>query len=61
MSWSQVVTFLSLPVSTMLLAISLRLVELHPKPGRREGVGDISEQKPLSRKPLPTGGTPPAD
>lgn len=30
-SWQQVATLLLLPVSTVLLAISLKLVELHPK------------------------------
>jgi uncharacterized membrane protein YqhA len=34
MSLGQIATFVLLPVSTMLLAISLRLVELHPKPER---------------------------
>lgn len=32
MSWNQIATFLLLPVSTALLALALRLVELHPKP-----------------------------
>lgn len=32
LSWQQIGTFLSLPVCTMLLAIALKLVELHPKP-----------------------------
>jgi uncharacterized membrane protein YqhA len=52
MTWSQVAAFLLLPVSTMLLAISLRLVELHPKP-RRWSDADVAEQKPLPRKPPP--------
>jgi hypothetical protein len=34
LSWLQVVTFALLAVCTALLALSLRLVELHPKPPR---------------------------
>lgn len=34
MSLPRIATFLLLPLSTMLLAIALRLVELHPKPQR---------------------------
>jgi uncharacterized membrane protein YqhA len=34
MSWEQIMTFLLLPTCTMLLALALRLVRLHPKPDR---------------------------
>jgi uncharacterized membrane protein YqhA len=34
LSWLQIATFALLPVCTALLALSLRLVELHPKPPR---------------------------
>lgn len=34
MSWEQVATMLLLPFSTFLLGLSLRLVQLHPKPKR---------------------------
>jgi uncharacterized membrane protein YqhA len=35
MSWQQIVAFALLPACTALLALSLRLVQLHPKPPRR--------------------------
>jgi uncharacterized membrane protein YqhA len=35
MSWQQIATFILLPVCTALLALALRLVQLHPKPRRR--------------------------
>lgn len=35
MSWQQMATFVLLPVCTALLALSLRLVQLHPKPRQR--------------------------
>jgi uncharacterized membrane protein YqhA len=35
MSWQQIATFVLLPVCTALLALALRLVQLHPKPRRR--------------------------
>lgn len=35
MSWQQIATFILLPVCTALLALSLRLVQLHPKPRQR--------------------------
>lgn len=46
MSWSQIGTFLLLPVSTALLALALRLVELHPKPSKPRAldIGDPAEQ-----------------
>lgn len=34
LNWTQIATILLLPVSTALLALALRLVELHPKPTR---------------------------
>ena len=50
LSWREVATFLLLPFSAMLLAISLRLVELHPKSGR-EGKLGTADEKPLPRNP----------
>lgn len=38
LSWLQVATFALLPVCTTLLALALRLVELHPKPPRSSAV-----------------------
>ena len=35
LTWPQIATFATLPLSTVLLALSLRLAELHPKPSRR--------------------------
>ena len=35
LDWDQIGTLLVLPLCTMFLGIALRLVELHPKPGRR--------------------------
>jgi uncharacterized membrane protein YqhA len=35
MSWQQIAAFVLLPTCTALLALSLRLVQLHPKPPRR--------------------------
>ena len=32
--WEEIATLLALPTSTVLLALALRLVELHPKPAR---------------------------
>ncbi len=34
LDWLEIGTFLALPLSTLLLALALRLVELHPKPPR---------------------------
>lgn len=39
LSWSQIATIIVLPVSTAFLALSLRLAELHPKPGRGQRPG----------------------
>lgn len=54
MTWSQVATILLLPISTALLALSLRLVELHPKPPiqRQEsgGATAATRSRPASRK-----------
>lgn len=46
MSWQQMATLVLLPVCTALLALALRLVQLHPKPPRREK--DV-ETQPLRR------------
>lgn len=44
MSWTQIATFLMLPVCTVLLALALKLVELHPKdPQRRLPESDQSK------------------
>jgi uncharacterized membrane protein YqhA len=48
MSWLQIATLLLLPVCTMLLALALRLVELHPKPARQE---KPARQKKTSAEP----------
>ena len=50
LSWREMATFLLLPFSAMLLAIALRLVELHPKSGQRGRPGAVDE-KPLPRNP----------
>ncbi len=50
LNWTQIATILLLPVSTALLALALRLVELHPKPTRRTIVStDTAAQR--DRKP----------
>ncbi len=49
LTWQQIGTFLSLPVCTMLLAIALKLVELHPKPTAPEDLpGEVCEEPPVS-------------
>jgi uncharacterized membrane protein YqhA len=59
MTLNAFLSFLSLPIATVLLALSLRLVELHPKPSRpvtneEKPLESPSEGKPVSsRKPLP--------
>lgn len=40
LGWAQLATLLVLPLSAMMLAVSLKLVELHPKPARRAGDED---------------------
>lgn len=52
MSWSRLATIMLLPVSTALLALALRLVELHPKPGRMPlpNSDPTAKQQPLSKK-----------
>lgn len=55
MSWLQIATFALLPVSTALLALALRLVELHPKPAKPQIMhhSDVSlepTEKPTGKK-----------
>jgi len=45
LNWSKILTLLTLPVCTVLLAIALRFVELHPKPGRPVKKVDVSLDK----------------
>ena len=66
MSLAQIATLGLLPISTMLLALSLRLVELHPKPGRvgsseagDSGDADV-DQTPKVKKKVTRQPTPPA-
>jgi hypothetical protein len=40
LTWLQIATLMTLPISTLLLAIALRLVELHPKPTRPPPASD---------------------
>lgn len=49
LTWLQLASFAMLPFSTMLLAVALRLVELHPKPARPLADGDDDEPR-LGRK-----------
>lgn len=59
LSWAQMGTIALLPFCTLMLGIALRLVQLHPKPGRRDDSrgGQTSDaytpaaQKPESRPP----------
>lgn len=57
MSWQQIATFVLLPVCTALLALSLRLVQLHPKPRRRIESNAKSLRREKTRKAVP-GPTP---
>ncbi|WP_208430900.1 YqhA family protein [Methyloceanibacter caenitepidi] len=52
MSWGRIATIMLLPVSTALLALALRLVELHPKPRRSAAPNSNSRevQKPLPKE-----------
>jgi uncharacterized membrane protein YqhA len=50
MSWLQIATFALLPVSTALLALSLRLVELHPKPAKPQASEPELPRKPAGKK-----------
>lgn len=52
MSWQQMATFVLLPVCTALLAVSLRLVQLHPKPRRRLESNPKSLRQGRTRKAL---------
>ena len=52
MSWQQIATFILLPVCTALLALSLRLVQLHPKPRRRIENNPKSLRRGRTRKAL---------
>lgn len=45
LSWNKIATLLILPVCTVLLAIALRFVELHPKPSRPVKKVDVSLDK----------------
>lgn len=46
MSWGRIATIMLLPVSTALLALALRLVELHPKPRRSAAsISDSTEKQ----------------
>jgi uncharacterized membrane protein YqhA len=42
LNWKEIITLLTLPVCTVLLAIALRVVELHPKPTRPSKKVDVS-------------------
>lgn len=50
LSWPQVATFTLLPVCTFLLALSLRLVQLHPKQPRDGVLSDDELSRPPPRK-----------
>ena len=52
LTWTQIGTLLLLPVCTALLALSLRLVQLHPKPrtGAGEGQGPRPRDKTVDRE-----------
>lgn len=54
LSWTQVATFALLPVCTALLALSLRLVELHPKPPSYDRPVDSDGHPPRGRPAPPT-------
>lgn len=45
LTWLQIATFALLPVCTALLALALRLVELHPKPRRVVAESSVSDGK----------------
>lgn len=47
LTWLEIATFLLLPLSTVMLALSLRLVELHPKPSSLDKLRS-GEDKPES-------------
>lgn len=50
LGYTQIARFLILPVSILLLAGALRLVELHPKPRRTPHPDTIAQQKAEARK-----------
>ncbi|MGE3918916.1 MAG: YqhA family protein, partial [Hyphomicrobiaceae bacterium] len=52
MTWRQIATFLVLPVSAALLGLSLRLVELHPKPHRPATIMTTKAETVDERMPL---------
>jgi uncharacterized membrane protein YqhA len=52
MTLNAFLSFLSLPIATVLLALSLRLVELHPKPSRPVRDDDKLPESPSEGKPL---------
>ena len=51
MSLTQIATLALLPVSTMLLALALRLVELHPKPERPGSAEHVNSNEGNDRAP----------
>jgi uncharacterized membrane protein YqhA len=49
-TWREIATLLVLPMSTLMLALSLKLVELHPK-GRKVGDPDLGKKQNEEGKP----------
>ena len=45
MGWQQIASLLILPISIFLLALALRLVELHPKPSSPDALEDLEESQ----------------
>jgi uncharacterized membrane protein YqhA len=61
MSWEQIATFVLLPICTVLLALSLRLVQLHPKPQEHEEIAKtIANGREANRSAEKTSSAPSA-
>ncbi len=62
LSWNDIGTLAVLPVSTVLLGLALKLVELHPKSNRiRSRLGELEPaEEPRKDDHPPTGAPPPA-